>query len=192
MKMVYPKKMVLDKLLNTKDPICLFNKDLNSMCGLCLVRSTCMRLRSRGRTGPKKLKPYEAAFILGRLQSEWRGVNVNFARFIEETLIIMGSKPKPLHLKCKVCEESDGYFKKEVIQMPTEKISNIGPLSIGDIISTYLNKEETLKCNHGINNLVNCTRKKMIIIQFSNPLSINLREVSVMFKSKLSLLRFYS
>ena len=46
----------------------------------------------------------------------------------------MGSKPNPLHLECEVCKESDGYFKQEVIQMTTERLANIGPLSIGDII----------------------------------------------------------
>ena len=63
--------------------LCIFNKNYESSCILCLIRSTCTRLSNRGKTGPKKIKPYEAVSKLGKFMSNWKDKNVDMIKFIE-------------------------------------------------------------------------------------------------------------
>ena len=47
----------------------------------------------------------------------------------------------PLKLKCK----SYDFLGEGITFMKTDKIASLGPLSLGDIINTFLKEQETLK-----------------------------------------------
>ena len=63
--------------------LCPFKKDDGSSCTFCHIRSSCIRLNNRGKTGPRKMKPYEAISQLGRIKCNWKDEKVDFVRFVD-------------------------------------------------------------------------------------------------------------
>ena len=151
------------------------------------MRSTCMRLSSRGKTGPKKTKPYEAVAQLGKYSCNWKGQNMNMVKFIEETLNLMygsqSAKHLPIKLKCTGCGKSNKFFSEVKTIVNTGEMVNLGPLHIGDILKKLANEDEICECNQGIQSLVNSTDGKMIVLFFSHAISINLNEEVKIFGS---------
>ena len=101
------------------------------------MQSTCTRLSNRRRTGPKKIKPYEAVNQLEKFTCNWKEENVDMTNFIDETLNLMENRNLPhlpLKLKCTECGKSTDYLNKRITHLNAEQILNLGPLSIGDIL----------------------------------------------------------
>ena len=82
----------------------------------------------------------------------------------------------PVKLKCTECNKSDKYLSEEVINLSTEKLINLGPLHIGDILNKVLIEDDPCDCNHGTESQLNSSDGKIIILAFPHPISININE----------------
>ena len=150
---------------------------------LCFMRSMITKLNSRGQKGPKSLKPFEVAYLLGQLEDSkfsWRKNALGVEPLIEKTLNVLqmqkedhGENHEALRLICSKCGESSGVLQKNPINVDAENFSH--SVSMVQIMSKCFKKPLRCSCKQEDSHDVTLTdESKLIVISFSNPINIEI------------------
>ena len=188
----------LDVLWGTSDHcICTFNIPYSeeSSCFYCLMRSSCNRLRNRGMRGPKNLKPYEALSQLekfGRtLEINWLTVFENQELFVTETIRLLINSNinakevlKPIDLECSTCKISGKVNEEDFITIiDTAGIESIRPVTLDYVLKRCIQQKNLFQCNHELGIQSNSRTGRLMIISFSNPITLKIQESMFIWKT---------
>ena len=170
---------------------CLCTLDIpypeESFCFFCLMRSSCIRLRNRGQKGPKNLKPYEVISQLLQFERtagiSWLNLTENMEMFIKETIKLLISRNiktkevfDPINLDCNTCIQTETFTEDLITEIDTASIESSGPISVEYIMKRFIQKKNLFQCNHELGIESIARRGRLMILSFSNPITMNIPE----------------
>ena len=156
-------------------------------CFFCLMRSLHIRSNCRGKTGPKSVKPFEAAYALGQLEKNgfnWKCKETSTIVFIEEALKQLSRLSKDLkqkfakiNLVCSDCGTPRGFIEENVTNLNTDNLTF--PVTMGEIFNQSIRKTDKCSCKNA--KIITEDSEKMIIISFSSPVNIDVSKEFIHF-----------
>ena len=146
-------------------------------CFFCLMRSLYTRLNKRGKTGPRSLKPFEAAYLLGQMEKSgfnWRSSMKTSSRLlIEETINHISNQEdffkknfEEINLNCYSCGILRDNIEERITDIDTSTLSY--PVSMAEIFYKCIRIRNECSCRN--ERIIAEDKQKIIWISFSNPI----------------------
>ena len=150
-------------------------------CFFCLMRSLYTRLNKRGKTGPRSLKPFEAAYLLGQMEKSgfnWRSnMKTSSKLLIEETINHISNQAdffkksfESLNLNCYSCGILRDNIEERITDIDTSTLSY--PVSMAEIFYKCIRIRNECSCRN--ERIIAEDKQKIIMISFSNPINIEI------------------
>ena len=159
-------------------------------CFYCLMRSLHIRSNCRGKTGPRTVKPYEAAYVLGQMEKsglDWKPKETSTRPLIEATLNQLSRESEDfkqkfaqLNLVCGNCGTQKGFIEENITHINTDNLSF--PVTMAEIFNQAISRRNTCSCQN--DKIITEHNEKIIIISFSNPVHFDVSQEFIHFGRK--------
>ena len=156
-------------------PLCIFDKD-KSNCFFCLMRSTCLRINTPRKTGPKSLKIVEFVSQVSKYEEEfnwdWIEDVSDMTALIENTIKLLISSETSvldnfvLQKHCKQCENCHAFSKKLVFDLRLDATTKEKVLSLHEIVLMLI-KDTCENCQKEV-----AKQSGFVILRFSHPAKV--------------------
>ena len=151
------------------------------------MRSLYSRLNNRGSKGPRSLKPFEAAYLLGQMDKNglnWRDDVTSARALIQETINQLSQQAdffkKTFHridLDCNRCGITKGNLEEKITEIDTATLNY--PVSMIEIFNKCIKNRNECSCKNSITTAED--KQKIIWISFSSPMNIEIPQELIHF-----------